>query len=91
MQNWGDLRCLCRLSRYVYRLRCRFLYLHFLKKIIMQVWVEWFGEHTRSLVGRSKIHDLREGVMRRMNQKPLGLNLKRAVLQAIEAASKQVH
>lgn len=54
--------------------------------VFFQVWVQWFGEQTHSLVSRCNIKDLREGVMKRLSVKPLSKNLKCAILKAIQAA-----
>ena len=56
----------------------------------VQVWVEWFGECTHSLVHKNSIKDLREGVTKRLSNNKVPANLKGAIKQAIEEASKQV-
>ena len=62
----------------------------FISNFCLQVWVEWFGERTVSLVSRSNVKSLAEGVSRRIKQKPLSTDLKRAIQNAMKDAAKQV-
>ena len=52
--------------------------------------MEWFGESTVSLVCKSSIKSLKEGVNRRRKQKPIQPELKVAIKLAIQEASEQV-
>ena len=57
---------------------------------IMQAWIEWYGESTVSLVRKSYIKTLKEGVGKRLKLKPLTEDLKNAINLAIIEATKQV-
>lgn len=59
-----------------------------------QLWVEWFGESTVSLVGRANIKSIKDGVQKRLNYaKPMEVspNLKEAILEAMQRYSQMKH
>ena len=57
---------------------------------VSQVWVEWFGEASVSLVSKSSIRSLKDGISRRLKQqKIISATLKVAIEEAIQAASSK--
>lgn len=51
--------------------------------------MEWFGESTVSLVGKAYIQPIKDGVQKKLKQKSVPPDLKEAILEAIQEASRK--